>query len=340
MEFSVVEKAALQLIRNDLRFANSAIHIRNGKIDGNYTVNFLPYMGLITDGIEDWINAYNNTHKTVQIPLTFTEEERIFYEQMRSAIKIWNNPYDEIYNKIYDLYNKSNYYFSSICVPIAKDLHLYNIWGAYIVNHQYCGNTILGNYYLPGWSYYDPTYGEKLKKISQISGRYVRLFGAESPLTVQSNMLFKNADYGGFIKSPLGDDFSDRFVLFCILCQINFVLRCINEYVLDEITTKLRIAYILYYYLLKIIPEINTKLGYNFILDSRWHSDQFRNAMAHYKLGVALKEEEIIPSDPFMGLTQKYFNINYHQMKESIILLLSQLSDQLTKYLQLNNQTL
>ncbi len=124
MEFSVVEKAALQLIRNDLRFAYSTIHIRNGKIDGNYTVNFLPYMGLITDGIEDWISAYNNTHKTVQIPLTFTEEERIFYEQMRSAIKIWNNPYDVIYNKIYDLYNKSNNYFSSIFATVNS--HGYN----------------------------------------------------------------------------------------------------------------------------------------------------------------------------------------------------------------------
>jgi hypothetical protein len=56
-------------------------------------------------------------------------------------------------------------------------------------------------------------------------------------------MTFMTSDYGGFIKSPVGNKFSDKFVLFSILCQINFVLVCVNDYIIEECTTKLRFMY-------------------------------------------------------------------------------------------------
>lgn len=68
-------------------------------------------------------------------------------------------------------------------------------------------------------------------------------------------------------------------------------------------------------------------------MDDKWVNDKFRNAMAHYKIGVALKESEIDFSDPFYGLTQKYFTCDYITIKESLIDNLKVLSNQLSTYL-------
>lgn len=52
-------------------------------------------------------------------------------------------------------------------------------------------------------------------------------------------MIFDIKDYGGFQKLPVGNDFSDKFALFSILSQINFLpgipLKK-EELVLDELS--------------------------------------------------------------------------------------------------------
>lgn len=55
-----------------------------------------------------------------------------------------------------------------------------------------------------------------------------------------------------------------------------------------------------------MIEQINEKLGSALKIDSRWKSDRFRNSMAHYKLGIVLKESDLIISDAMFGLTEKY----------------------------------
>ena len=166
-----------------------------------------------------------------------------------------------------------------------------------------------------------------------IGGKYIALFLVKDPYEINQSMNFECYDYGGFIKSPVGNAFSDRFVLFSILCQVNFILKCIDEYLLNATTTKLRFAYLLYYYVMRLLPEINQKLSTNFKMDDKWVCDKFRNAMAHYKIGVSLQEPEIITTDPFYGLTQKYFNSDFASVKDSIFVNLSILSKQFTKYL-------
>ena len=97
----------------------------------------------------------------------------------------------------------------------------------------------------------------------------------------------------------------------------------------------LRFAYILYYYALHIIPAINQKLSMQFAMDDKWNSDAFRNAMAHYKIGVALKDRELIMSDPLFGLTQKYLGCDYYALKKGVMQELMSLASQLQVYLKL-----
>lgn len=327
------QAASLLLMQNDLRFLYTIV-FHAQEIQSNYIVSSMPYIGLIVDGVEDWMKAYNNSHTAKFNAPVFTDQEQAFYEKMRSCIKLWDNSYAIVYDELKRLYLLSDDYFSNICEPIAKKLKIYDIFGADLADGCYCGNTILCSYYVPDHNYYQQN-GEVIKKLSVIAGKYTALFQATTPYKVSKSITFTFADYGGFVKSPVGNAFSDRFVLFSLLCQTNYIIKCIDEYILDEATTKLRFAYILYYYALHIIPEINQKLSTQFYMDEKWNSAAFRNAMAHYKIGVALKDHELILSDPFYGLAQKYLGCDYSTLKTGVMRELAQLASQLTGYLHL-----
>ena len=327
------QAASLQLMQNDLRFLYTMVYYAKD-IMPNYTVSSMPYIGLVVDGVEDWLKAYNNSH-TVKFDVpTFSFQQQNFYEKMRSCIKLWDNPYAAVYDELKRLYLLSDNYFSGLCKPIAKELKLYDIFGADLADGCYCGNTILGSYYIPDYGFYRQN-GEEIKELSIIAGEYTALFQATKPYKVNNQISFTNDDYGGLIESPVGNAFSDNFVLFSLLCQLNYIIKCIDEFILEETTTKLRFSYILYYYALRIVPEINRKLSTQFDIDRKWNSDEFRNAMAHYKMGIALKNHEIILSDPLFGLTQKYLGCDYRKLKAGVMKELTNLASQLEIYLRL-----
>lgn len=327
------QAASLLLMQNDLRFLYTLLY-NSKEIKSNYTVSSMPYIGLIIDGVEDWLKSYNNSHTAKFNVPTFTVQEQDHYEKMRSCIKLWDNSYATVYDELKRLYLLSNKYFANICKPIAKKMKIYDIFGVDLADGCYCGNTVLCSYYVPDYDFHQQN-GEKTKKLSIIAGKYIALFQTATPYKVNAHISFTCTDYGGFVKSPVGNTFSDKFVLFSLLCQINYIVKCIDEYILDETTTKLRFSYILYYYILRILPEINTKLSAQFVIDNKWNSDAFRNAMAHYKIGVALKDGELIPSDPLFGLTQKYLNCDYNNLKNGIMQELMSLASQLQLFLKL-----
>lgn len=330
-----VQKAALSLIQSDLRFLYTVIK-RINPSESNYVPSLLPYMGVIIDGIEEWVKAINNSSKVKwEIPI-FSKLEQTYYEEMRNSIKMWQNDYSVIYEILKEAYNVSDDYFGNACKPIAKRLKLYDIFGVDRANGIICGNTILCYYYTPLFSY-NGNNGEYIKAMSVIGGKYIKLFGATKEYSIDTSIKYDVCDYGGFVKSPVGNAFSDKFVLFSILCQINFIICCVDSWIREEISTKMRFAYLLYYSLLHIITQINMKLNTNLVINSKWESWQFRNAMAHYKLGIALKEEELLSEDKLFGLTQKYFKSDYLTVKKDIMQEMENLACQIGDYLQLKD---
>lgn len=326
-----VQQAARSMIQSDLRFLYTVTrHIDPSK--SNYIPSLLPYLGVVIDGAEDWVKAVNNSCKN-KLPIPqFTRDEEKFYEQIRISVKLWQQDYDAIYDLLEQAHSESDHYFGSICKPIAQKLHLYDIYGVDTVNGALCGNTILCRYYSPFFQY-DGNNGEYVKSMAKIGGEYIALFNALREYQVDDTLNFDVCDYGGFVKSPVGNDFSDRFVLFSILCQINFLIFCIDRWIKEEMPTKLRFAYLLYYSLLNVIPQINDKLGTCFILDDQWKNDKFRNAMAHYKLGVALKNKDLLHDDIMFGLTEHILGAEYRVVKESIYAQLEKLAIQIGNYL-------
>lgn len=334
-ELTVQQKAARELIRCDLRYLVTILQNRDS-INSNYIVSMMPYLSLIIDGAEAWVAAMNNASLCAINAPRFTQKEKLFYDSARQSIKLWEMPYKEVYTLLEKCYTESDDYFSSLCKPIAKHLRLYDIFGADLTaDGHFCGNTILGSVYLPGYNLGDSAYGPNLQDMAVIGGKYISIFDAMEAYETNYKLHFHYRDYGGFVKSPVGNKFSYRFVLFSILCQLNFVLYAVDRYIVPEIPTKLRFAYILYYYLCDMLLKINAKHGTSFSLNRSFYSQEFRNAMAHYKVGVYLKPNDIVPDDPMFGMTQKAFGHNFYMVKDSVFDELKSISRQLEDFLKL-----
>lgn len=326
------QKAAHSLLQCDFRYIYTVLTAKK-ILPQSYSVAMIPYIGLITDGAENWVSAMNWSYPgNINMP-QFTSQEKEFYQTARASIKLWEKSYSEIYSQLQKLYLESKLYFASLCQPIARTLKLYDIFGTYVIDGHYAGNTILWALTLPGYHLDDMSYGPTLKNIAAIAGTYVARFDAVQIYSVTDSVKAETQDFGGFIKSPVGNAFSYRFVLFSLLCQLNFIIYGVDKLIGEEIPTKLRFSYILYYYLCDILPQVNSAHKTNFSLDMQYQSRGFRNAMAHYKLGAYLKPDEVIIDDLMFGMTQKAFGLEYHTVKQTIISELASLSEEIEKYL-------
>lgn len=327
------QKIAINLMRNDLRFVFTIMKNKS-QVTPNYYVASLPYFGLITSGIENWIRTYNSSTAGIKLPLpVFEEEEGQFYEALRESVKFWDGKYADIYSVLKTEYENAETHFSDRCKPVAKLLRLYDFIGVDTVNGLAYGNTILYGAFIPGFSYktFD---GKTIKSYAQIAGVYTRLFDALWEYSVNDSYRFSFKDYGGLSILPFGNNFNDDFVIFSLLCQIRFILYCVNEYILDECSTKIRFTYILYYYLTTFIPEISIeKNGINFHIGNEYANRNFRNAMAHYGIGPALNENEIIEEDILFGLTEKILGVTTAEMHNAVLEELGELEIQLARHL-------
>ena len=82
-----VQAKAIELIRADLRFLYT-IFLNSDIIGNTYYIEFMPYMGIIIDGAEGWIKAYNNSNNTPKLDIpSFNEKERLYYETMPFLIR-------------------------------------------------------------------------------------------------------------------------------------------------------------------------------------------------------------------------------------------------------------
>ncbi len=329
-ELNLVQQAAVELIQIDMRFLYTLVMNRKN-IMPTYWLGLSPYIGLIIDGAEDWLKTYNNSSKVkIDIP-QFNDEQEHYYEKLRSASKMWDYGLIELYDLLNERYSESESYFGGLCNEIAKNMHLYDTMGVFFIDDYHCGNTILDACYIPNFNIYAPD-GDIITKMAEFAGRYISLFGINEGYSAVSQK-YTQKDYGGFVKIPFGNDFSIKHVLFACLCTINFVLYGIEKIITEEVPTKLRIEYICYYYINCMLEQIRSGYDINISVSNHYISREFRNSMAHYKLGVALKSEELIILDPLKGLTQKFFRTDYATVKDYVLNELSTAAESIELYL-------
>ena len=324
-----IQKKAFALIQADARFLFTFVEIhKNVKQNSNYNMMALPYMGLFVDGAEKW-------GKKVGIDTSeFTDEEKQCYEAMRSSIKCFEMSFAGFSALLQAALTKSDNHFYSTRSLMSKMINLYYNVGTDVLVDKYCGNTILCSIYAPNFSF-SKEYNTFLRDIFIVAGKLTAQYGGtQQAYRLNSQMMFEYKDFHFFDKCPLkSKNFSD-FVIFSILCTINYLLLFIDKFFIDEFPAKLRFAYILYYYLLNFINDMNNTLSTNFYINEKFVNKLFRNCMAHYGLGQVMMETDINEADLMMfGLTEKLFSVSYLELKQYIYTELSCVADQMEKYL-------
>lgn len=323
-----IQKTAYELIREDARFVYTLIDIsKNAKnINSNYICMSIPYLGLFAYGSEQWCKKVG-----LNAP-QFNLEEKRFYTQIRQGHKLFEKSYEEYYSLLKEKFYESEDYFYSIRSLREKILGYYNV-GTDLCNGQFCGNTILCSMYIPIKTLGNENSGPWLRDMNYVSGKLAAYFGCtEFPIyQYNDNIIVKYKDYHFYRYSPLKRNDDLGFLLFSILCSVNYVIEFIENYFTDEIPQKFKYAYLQYFYLCGFVKELNTKNNTKFYLDDKLYNRDFRNCLAHYGLGQYIKEDEIITDDILKGLTNKAFGKSYYDTKAELYRILKDLTEQIKR---------
>ncbi|MEA4913344.1 MAG: hypothetical protein VB061_02115 [Christensenella sp.] len=324
----LAQEAAFELLQADARFLYALVDIqRNAKnIESNYIGMSMPYIGIFTDGAEQWYKKIK-----VEAP-SFSPTEKEYYTQLRLGHKLFNLSYEDYYDLQFNKLRESDKYFFSIRSLLEKIIG-YNNVGTDVFQGEFCGNTILCSIYTPIVTLGNEQCGEYIRNMSVIAGKLAVSFGCINHPTFNydDKQEVEYKDYHFYNNSPLKMNNDVGFILFSILCSVNFAIVFIDNYFLDEIPQKLKFAYLQYYYLCDFIDDLNMHNGTCFYLSKSLYNRDFRNCLAHYGLGQYLNDSEIIPYDHLKGLTFKAFGKDYYETKEVLYTMLKNLSTQIKK---------
>lgn len=323
-----VQKAAFDLIQSDARFIYTLFDMQyNAKnIDSNYIAMSMPYIGIFTDGAEQWCNKIGLKNAP-----RFNGEEKEYYVKLRQAHKLYEMSYKEYEKLLLDKFQESDKYFYNIRSLLEKVIGYYNV-GADYCNGEVCGNTILCAMYLPFKILGDEKIGPKISDLSIIIGKLIASFlgtNLEPFIYDDKNNIVEYRDYHFFRKSPIKLKSNFGFILFCILCGINYVVEFLDKIFVDEIPQKFKYAYLQYYYLCDFIDELNIANNTNYYINKTLKNRTLRNCFAHYGLGQFMKETEINEKDVLKGLTEKAFYMDYFFCKSLLYEYLIDLKNQI-----------
>ena len=327
MQLNKVQKAAYELIQSDARFLYTITHISKNakKIKSNYIMMCQPYIGVFVDGAEQWCKKMGFSAPT------FNDNEKAYYTALRQGHKLFEKPYQEYANVLMSKFTESDNYFYSIRRLRERILGYYNV-GTDLCNGEFCGNTILCALHTPIVTLGNQNAGISIRDISVIAGSLAAFFDCTNfpPYQYEDNnniVLYK--DYHFYKDCPIALKNEIGFVLFSILCNINYVIEFIDKYFAEEIPQKFKFAYLQYYYLCNFIKELNNSEGTRFILNTSLKNREVRNCFAHYGLGQFMNETDIDQSDILKGLTMKAFNMDYFSCKKQLYSYLGELASQI-----------
>lgn len=321
-----VQKAAYELIQTDARFLYTLIIInRNAKnISSNYIMMSQPYIGLFADGAEQWCRKLK-----LSAP-KFTDKEKKYYTALRQNHKLYEMPYLDYMSALMDKFKVSDDYFYKNRSLYEKAFGYYNV-GVDKCSGNFCGNTILCALYTPVDILNNKELGPWIRDISVVVGKIADFFDCKKfpPYNYNNNLLVKYEDYHFYRNCPLKVKNDLAFLLFSILCSVNYAIKFIEQYFVDEIPQKFKFAYLQYYYLCDFIKELNSVNGTTFYINNSLKDRAFRNCLAHYGLGQYLSESELIEDDVLKGLTNKAFGMSYLDAKDKLYFYLNELTNQI-----------
>jgi len=310
-----VQNAALDLIRSDAGLIHSLVTLStHATLETNFIMMSQPYIGLFADGAEQWCRKVG-----VGAP-TFHGLEKEYYTKMRLSHKMFEMNYPELVSLLMTQLNRDDQYYQLKAGMAGRILGYRNV-GVDLYDNEFCGNTVLCNAYNPLDLLTNPSSGEEVKNMSIIVGRIAAFLGCVSfkPYRFRNEMFkARTKDYHFFEDCPLKIKTDWGFVLFSVLCSINYVIVFLENLFVDEIPQKFKYAYLQYYYLCGLIKSPELSKAVHLEMDVSMRNKDFRNCLSHYGLGQYMKDEDIIDNDLLKGLTQRSFSMGYYEAKETI----------------------
>ena len=195
-----VQRAAYELIQADARFLYTLTVIqRNAKnISSNYIMMSQPYIGLFTDGAEQWCQKLG-----LGAP-QFTDTEKTYYSALRQSHKLYEMPYSDYLSALLEKFKASDDHFYKIRSLREKLFGYYNV-GTDLCNGHFCGNTILCALYTPVDTLNSKEIGPWIRDISVVSGKLAGFFDCQNflPYNYDDNILVKYEDYHFYKNCPL-----------------------------------------------------------------------------------------------------------------------------------------
>lgn len=323
---NAIQMAAYELIQSDARFFYTLIDIQqNAKnISSNYIMMSQPYIGLFTDGAEQWC-------KKAGLPAPqFSNSEKEYYTALRQSHKLYEMPYSDYSSTLLDKLTASENHFYKKRRFREKILGYYNV-GTDLCDGEFCGNTILCALYMPVDTLNIKEIGPWIRDMSVVSGQLIAFFDCTKypPFEYNNNISVGYKDFHFYENCPLKIRNDLGFILFSILCSINYSIEFIEKYFVDEIPQKFKFAYLQYYYLCDFINDLNSFNGTNYYINNSLKDRAFRNCLAHYGLGQYISETDLDPNDTLKGLTNKAFNLDYASAKTRLYQYLHELTLQI-----------
>ncbi|WP_019214234.1 hypothetical protein [Fenollaria massiliensis] len=342
-KLNIREKIVLNLIIDDALSIYSLFkHIESRKDMDTYIVALTPILGLYVEGAVKWLKSNKELKDTVP---KMNPECKIFYETLRKNTKFYGEDIIDIDKELRGQFNQADDYFSQSINIFNKVFYLHDNYGVtFLIKDKIkipMANTIDFASLLPDFTF-DLEYAIKLKDYLFYAGSLIsKILGKD--LMIDKNLYkidmkikFVNKDYGFFMRSSFSQKYNQNFILFNLICNINFILYGLNQLIIEDAPIKLRATYLLYYYLCSINSEINDYFNTSFNIDDRYSDSKVRNALAHYGLYQALGDD-IIEDDLFGGLTNKYFNLNWINLLKELNNILLDYRDKILFYLEKNN---
>ena len=313
---NTVQKAAYELIQADARFlyALTVIQQNAKNISSNYILMSQPYVGLFADGAEQWCQKLG-----MDAP-KFTNDEKVYYTALRQSHKLYEMSYSDFLSVLLDKFHISDDYFYNIGSLRENSLEYYNV-GTDLVNGHFCGNTILCALYMPVDTLNNKEIGPWIRDVSIVAGKLAGFFDCKSLPTYiyDDSVKVEYKDYHFYKNCPLKTKTKLGFLLFSILCSVNYAIEFIDRYFVEEIPQKFKFAYLQYYYLCGFIKELNAANGTTFYINESLKDRAFRNCLAHYGLGQYLSESDLNDGDILKGLTKKAFNLGTTAQKRVLL---------------------
>ena len=273
-------------------------------------------------------------------------EIELYYEYYREYNKLLKNDIVTISNNYEYQFNKTKNHFEKNRSNFSKKLGIYKTYGVGTYQDSLTKkiplyNTIYFSVLIPKFSWANLNETSKdLYRISENIGKFFGIFihPYEDRLTNNIKSI-KIIDYDfGPRTSPFHNVYSDKFLIFDLLCKCNFLLYGLNNYTTIFKTTKLRFTYNLYFYICESIAKINNYYNTDFTINSKYKDDELRSAFMHYGIWKTIKDK-VNPLDSFGRMTNIRLGIDWNNL---LIFTLSEIKSfflQLDNYLSKNKLT-